>query len=451
MLQLTKDKKFYQTFLSMMVVIALQNLISYSVNMADNLMLGSYSQSSLSGAAVVNQIQFFWQQVTVGLGDGIIVLCSQYWGKKQIKPIKELLGIALIIGFCMGMFLFFITACFPEGVVRLFTNDEETILEAIHYLHIIKYTYVIFGITNLLLAVFRSVEIVKIAFFISVSTLLINVGINYTLIFGNFGMPQLGVVGAAIGTLVARIIELCIILFYIIFIDKRLCIKIKELCHPSKQLVHDFFKVSVPVVVTQALWGLSVPVQTAILGHLSADAIAANSVASTLFQYLKVFASSAAAAASILIGKTIGTGKTKYIKEYVNTLQCIFIAIGLFISAAILLIKNPLLSLYTLTDHAASMAASMLSVLGIICIGTAYQMPTAAGIIRGGGDTKFTLIMDTISIWCMVIPISFLAAYYWHLSPVIVVAILNSDQIFKCIPVAIRANRYKWITHLTTK
>lgn len=446
---ITKDKSFYKTFLPLMAMLILQNLISYSVNLADNVMLGSYSQTALSGAAAVNQIQFVLQQLTTGVGEGLVVLATQYWGKKETAPISRLLGIALCTGVFFGVLLTLAVSFFPLQVMYIFTDDAAICAEGMKYLSIMRFTYLVFIITNILVAALRSVETVKIAFAISISTFFLNIGINYTLIFGNFGAPEMGIVGAAIGTLVARCVELLIVVLYVIFGDKKLNLRIREMFRWNKDMVVDYFKISFPVLITQTLFGVSVSMQTAVLGHLTADAIAANSAATTFYQFLKIVVVGEASATSVVIGKTIGQGKVEKVREYAKTLQVFYIITGVLVAGILFACKDFLLSFYVLNDEAMKLARQIMLLLCVVYMGMSYQMPTATGIIRGGGDTKFVLWNDLICIWGIMYPLVFLAAFYWKLPVIAVVAFLNSDQVFKCIPVAIKVNRYRWMKKLT--
>ena len=205
-MKLIKEKSFYKTFAVLTASLALQNLLTYSVNLMDNVMLGAYSETALSGAAAVNQLQFIYQQILTAMGDGLVIFCSQYWGKKQLEPVKKIAATAMHTGLVFAAALFLAVSLFPEQAVGLFTTDQAIIAEGVKYLSLIRFTYLFFAVTTILLATLRSVEIVKIAFYLSVSTLVINCCINYVLIYGKFGAPRLGVTGAAVGTLVARIV-----------------------------------------------------------------------------------------------------------------------------------------------------------------------------------------------------------------------------------------------------
>ena len=354
------------------------------------------------------------------------------------------------IGLAISLVLFLLVSIFPGGTLKLFTNDAAIAAEGMRYLKLIRFTYPVFALTTVLLATLRSVETVKVALIVSISTLLLNCGINYVLIYGHFGAPELGVVGAAIGTLVARCMELVIVVSYIAFKDRKLQLKWKHYLRFDRSLAKDYIRVGTPVIITAGLWGASNALQTVILGHMTANAIAANSMASTLYLTLKVGSVGAASAASIIIGKAIGADLgMKTIKQYTRTLQGLFLAIGACISIGLFFLRGPVLNLYNLSPETRDLANSFLLVLCVTGFGMSYQMPCLTGIIRGGGDTRFVLINDLISIWGIVLPCSAIAAFVLHLPPVVVVACLNSDQVFKCGAAAIRTNSYKWVKKLT--
>ena len=189
----TKDKTFYKTLFPLLIMVALQNIVAYSVNMADNMMLGRFSQEALSGAATVNQIFFLVQQITISIGEGFVVLGAQYWGQRRMDPIRRLTGIALKMGVICGIIIIAICSILPHQVLSIFTTDEAIIAEGMSYLAIIKYTFILFIITNVLMAALRCVETVKISFYISIVSLIVNVAINYVLIFGKFGAPKMGI------------------------------------------------------------------------------------------------------------------------------------------------------------------------------------------------------------------------------------------------------------------
>ncbi|QNM06142.1 MATE family efflux transporter [Qiania dongpingensis] len=444
-----EDKVFYRSFFSIYVALVLQNVITLSVNLADNMMLGAYSETSLAGVAAVNQIQFVFQQVLLALGDGLVILCSQYWGKKQVEPMKRITAAAMKTGLLAAVILFLVISLFPHQVVGIFTTDGPIIQEGVKYILIVRFTYLFFAVTQLLLASLRSVEMVKIAFYLSIMTFFINFGINYVLIYGKFGAPELGAAGAAIGTLTARIVECTVLILFVVKREKHLRMRLRDYLHFDPVLSRDYYRLTTPMVVVQSLWGINTALQTVILGHMTAAAIAANSVASTLFLVVKSTAIGAASTASVIIGKTIGTGDIQLVKRYAGKLQKLFLLIGICSGILLFFIRIPILSLYDLSPATKEMANTFLIILSVVCVGMSYQMPTNSGIIRGGGNAMFVVKMDLISIWLIVLPLSFFMAFVVKASPVIVVCCLNADQIFKCVPAYLESHYGNWIRKLT--
>lgn len=446
----SKDREFYRSLFSMLVIVALQNLISYSVNMADNIMLGAYSQQALSGAALVNQIFFLVNQLTVAVGDSLIVISSQYWGQRRTEPIRRITGTVLRIAFVTGIVIVILCTLFSRQILSVFTSDPEILDQGEKYLAIIKYTFLLLLLTQVLLASLRSVETVKIAFWISCVSLVINICVNSTLIYGRFGFPELGIVGAATGTIISRFVELFIVLFFLLKKDRNLRL-FSEGFPPAADaaLRADYVKVAVPIIMAGMLWAISVPMQTAILGHLSSDAIAANAVATTFYQYMKVIVMAMASTSAVMMGKTVGKGDLEAVKAAGRTLSVLDICIGLVLGSFLFFTRGALLSHYRLNETAAVLADQLIVIMSLVMVGMSYQMPVGSGIIRGSGDAKFSLYLNMISTWGIVMPLSFLSAFVWKWPIPAVVLCLQSDQIFKGLPIFLRFRSYKWIHRLT--
>ena len=446
-----KEKTFYKSFMILALSLALQNLLTYGVNMMDTVMLGRYSQDAMGGVSLCNQVQYLLQMLVVGAGEGAVVLGSQYWGKGNLKPIPHIIGVALRFGGSLAVILFGIVLFFPTQLLRLLSNDSAVIAEGAKYFQIICFTYIIFTVTNILVASLRSIGIVKIGYIISGSTLVINVCLNYCLIYGNFGFPELGVRGAAIATLVSRCVELLIVIYYLKYKEHKLHLTLTKLLHIDTSYIRDYTRVSSPVLINQALWGVAQMVQTGILGHLGGDVTAANAIAVQVFQVLSVVAYGAASASGIVVGRTIGEGDAQRLHPLVNTLQILFLTIGLCSGFLIFILRAPILMVFggTLTKRAYELSRQFMLVLSITTVGTSYQMACDNGIIRGGGDTAFSAKMNLISMWLIIVPFSAMAAFWWKCAPVIVFFLLKWDQLYKAIPVVIRLRSWKWVKKVT--
>ena len=446
-----KEKTFYKSFMILALSLALQNLLTYGVNMMDTLMLGRYSQNAMGGVSLCNQIQVLLQMLVVGAGEGAVVMGSQYWGRKKLEPIPHIIGVALRFGGALAVLLFILVFGWPNQILSLLSNDPAVIAEGAKYFSIIRYTYVIFTITNILVASLRSIGVVRIGYMISGSTLVINVCLNYLLIYGNLGFPEMGVRGAACATLIARCVELIIVIWFLKYRENVLNLNLRKLLHIDTSYVRDYMKVSLPVLINQALWGVAQMVQTGILGHLGGDVTAANAISVQVYQVLSVVCYGAASAAGIVVGRTIGEGNEKKLHPLVTTLQVLFLSIGLCSGLAIFLLRGPILAAFggTLTENAYRLSRQFMLVLAITTVGTSYQMACDNGIIRGGGDTAFSAKMNLISMWGIIVPFSAMAAFWWKCPPVAVFFLLKWDQLYKAIPVGIRLHSWKWVKKVT--
>lgn len=444
-----KEKSFYRTFFPLLIVITLQQLAALMVNMVDNIMLGTYSELALSGATLVNQIQFVLQQVAAGIGMGIVVLASQYWGKQNITAIKKIISIGVKFGFLTGIIFFMLALTIPHQMLSIFTDDQTVIAEGMRYLKVICWTYILFSVSNSLMYSLQSVETAMIGTVMSISTICINMCLNYCLIYGHFGAPELGIVGAAIATLVSRAVELVIILVYVVFIDRKLRMKLREIMHFDFTYLRDYIRISSPVIISGLLWGVAQAAQTAVLGHISANVIAANSIAVTFGQIFAVFGMSCANTSSVMTGKTIGEGRLDVIRAYAKTLQGIFICFGIVFGGLLFVSRYAIVDIYSISEETRRLTLSFLTVLSITTVGSCYQYPISGGIISGGGMTEYTAIVDNLFMWLFVIPFSALSAFVFNLTPVITFMFLKADQILKCIPNSIVCNRFRWVKQLT--
>lgn len=452
MSRMLHDKTFYRTFAILTLSLALQNLLTYSVNLADNIMLGRFSQDALSGASLCNQLQFFLQMLVQGVGEGVVVLGARYWGKKDLKPIPDIIGAGLRFGVSIAAVLFVLALLFPTQIIRLMTNDPVIMEQAVQYLQIICFTYVIFALTNMLTASLRSIGIVKIGYIISASTLCINICLNYVLIYGHFGAPALGVRGAAIATLVSRTVELLIVIWFLKFREHTLRLNWRKLLFIDTSYIRDYIHVSLPMLVTQTMWGASSIIQTAILGNMenAAMVVPANSISVLVFQILSVVGYGAASAAAIMTGRTLGEGHKERINQTAFTFQIMFCIIGVFTGLIILLSRGPVLQIYnTLSPEAAELTRQFITVLAITSVGTCYQMAADCGILRAGGDTKFAMWNNLVFVWLICLPCAALSAFVFHFSPVVVFFCLKMEQLGKCPVIFLRVRSKKWIKQIT--
>lgn len=445
-----KDKNFYKSFFSMAMTIAMQNLIVYAVNLADNVMIGGYSELSLSAVAVVNQIQFMLQMVALGASNGLSVLSSQYWGTKRTEPIRRVFAVAFAVAMILTLAIFLAVLFAPHQVLSLLTNQTAVIEEAKKYLFIVCFSYVPFAFSQILLALMRSIEKVKIGFFVSCVALFVNVFLNYGLIYGNLGMPCMGIKGAAFATLISRLVEFAVVAVYVFAVEKKVRLRLLDLFRLEKSYIRDFVRYGFPLVLSAGSWGIAMTVQGAIIGHLGSESVlSANSIASTVFQIVSVVAYAGSSVSGVIIGKTVGENRIDDVKKYSKTLQVLFLIIGVVSGLILFLLKDACIALYDVSEETQKLAGTFITILCVTLVGTAYEAPVLGGIVAGGGETDFVFKNDLIFMWGIVLPVSMLSAFVFRFPPAVTFACLKADQVLKCIVAAVKVNRYKWIKKVT--
>ncbi len=447
----SKTKAFYKSFIIMTLTVAFQNLIVYGVNLADSVMMGAYSETALSGVGICNNIQYLLHMCVMGIASGITVIASRCWGEKDIGSMKLISAVGNVFALAISSLLFALCAVSPAGIISLFTDKSSVALEAVEYLKIIKYTYIIYGAAQILLAVLRAAEVVKIGFYVSLSSFGINILLNYALIFGKFGFPEMGIRGAAAATLASRIIEITVVIAYIFLIDKRIKFKIYELFRSTREMVKLYLRKGLPLFASSVSWGIAMSIQGSIIGRLVESAIAANSIVTTLFQVASIFTYAGAGAACVLIAKIIGEkADRKTIKKRSNGLQLLFLVIGVIASVILFSVKGLIIGFYDATPETLHYTNVFTLILCVTIIGTSYQCPTLTGIVSGGGDTSFVLRNDIIFMWLIVLPASALSAFVFKFPVAVTFTCLKADQILKCPVAFFKAKSLNWIKKIQT-
>lgn len=445
----TKDKSFYKSLLTLSIPIALQNFVTFSVGLIDNVMVGTLGDTAISGVYMGNQVQTLLQIFSGGIEGAILVLAAQYWGKRDKESIKKIVAIGVRFTLIFGLFLNLVCAVIPRGVISLFTNDAAIIAAGADYLRIVSFSYVFFCLTQALIAAMRSVETARIGLYVSVVSLAVNAVLNYILIFGKFGASPLGIVGAAIATLIARITETVIMVVYVFFFDKKLRLRLRDLAAADRALLGDFVRYGAPIIAGQLVWATNMLSNSAIMGRQSAEGVvAALSVANTLHNLAYVVMNGMSSAVGIITGKTVGRGEEKLMKEYAKTTQILFIILGLLTGGTLRLIRDPYISIYNVSPEAAAQARALINVISVTIIGTCYQAACLFGLVKSGGDISFVFKNDLIFVFLVVLPSAIIAtalgAPAW-----VVFACLKCDQILKCFVAVVKINRFNWMKNLT--
>ena len=440
---------FYRNVFALVVPMALQNLINVGVTAIDVVMLGKVGETALSGSSLAGQIQFIMMLLFFGITSGATVLTAQYWGKKDTRTIEKILGMGLSVSLVVAAVFTIAALLIPETLMQIYSSDVEVITEGARYIRIVRLSYLCIAVTQVYLNIMRSIERVLIATFVYFMSLVVNVVVNALLIFGLCGFPKLGIVGAAIGTLCARITETVIVLVYARTRNRDVRIRLYDMFHIDRVLLRDYMVYAMPVVLNELMWGLGSSANTAVIGHMGSAAVAANSVAQVARQLATVVVFGISNATAIYLGKTIGERQILHARAYAKRFVGLSLLLGT-IGGGIILLAAPVAGAnLELTEQAKQYMNFMFFVMSYFTIAQSVNTTMVVGVFRSGGDTRFGLIMDVSTMWGCSILIGAVAAFVLHASVQVVYVILMSDELIK-IPICVyRYRTYKWLNNVT--
>lgn len=443
-----ENRRFYHSLAALVIPITIQNFITNAVNSADVFMLGYVGQTELSAVSLANQFQFLLSGVFFGISSGVTMMASQYWGKKDTNSIQSVMGIAIKIAAIITVMLAVGAVVIPETLMRIYTNDETLIYIGAGYLRIIGVSYVCMSFSQVYLCALRSMERAPLSTIISTTALVMNIVLNAVFIFGIGGAPKLGVMGVAIGTVTARIVELLLCLVDAVR-GKVFQIDLKIMFGRHKLLRQDFFRYAVPALINDCAWTVAFSLYSAIMGHMNADVVAASSVAATVRNLCTILCFALGAGASVLLGIEIGEGKIEEVKRDAKRSCYVTLAVGIMTGIVLLLIRPLVFVFFHLTQRASGYLDFMLLISAYYVVGQAMNTLLIAGIFRAGGDSRFGMICDIIVMWCISVPLGYLSAFVLKLPPMAVYFILCLDEFWK-IPVVYRHYKsFRWLKDIT--
>ena len=445
----SEKRIFYRKLWGLVFPIAIQNLMTALVSASDAFMLGFVSQTSLSAVSLATQIQFVHNLFMLALTIGATTLAAQYWGKGDTDSVEEILAIVLKISMAVSV-VFFIAAMFFSGfLMRIFTNDIRLIQAGIPYLRIVSVSYLFMGFSQIYLCIMKnSGRTAKSTIYGSVAVV-INIGFNVIFIFGLAGFPAMGIAGAALATTVSRALELLLTIYENMH-RSLVCVRLKYIRNSSKKLKKDFWHYTTPVLGNELVWGCGFTMFSVIMGHLGSDAVAANSVAIILKNIIACVCYGMGIGAGIIVGNELGKGEMERATEYGNRLFKLAVFAGA-VSGLILLAVSPVLRIFTgsLSAQAHSYLKNMMYICTYYMIGKSVNATVIAGVFCAGGDTKFGLKCDAVTMWVILIPIGMITAFVLKLPIMVVYFIISMDEIIKLPAVYRHYKKYNWVRNLT--
>ena len=445
-----KDKAFYKSVLAIAVPIALQNMISSAVGMLDTIMLGQLGEVAMSGSSLANQIGFIFMMINYGLTGGAGILTSQYWGRKDPAAIRRVMVLTYRISMSFAAIFAVGAAFFPGVLMRIYTNDAAIIAEGVRYLRFCGPIYLANSFTITTVSILRTVGEVKIALYSTIASLSVNLVFNYLLIFGKFGFPEMGVAGAALATLIARLVELVMVGFYLFRMDRKILFRPKDFfCKVGMDITRRFIKYGAPVLCNELFWSIGNSMSAVVLGRLGAEVVAANSICDIVFQMTSFFIWGASNAASVLTGNTIGAGEKEKARAQAKTFIAISFGLGLLSASIILFLRGFMVDFYNVTETTKALAYEIMNLMLCITMFQALGNINMFGTLRGGGDSRFVLLCDVGAMWGLSVPLGFLSGLVFHWPIWAVYLCLRSSEIFTCIAGLIRLMGSRWVVDVT--
>lgn len=448
--KILKDKIFLKQMFSIAIPIALQNLITSSLNMVDTLMISDLGKSSIAAVGLANQLFFFYILIVFGIHSGSSIFISQYWGKKDTTNIKKVLGLAIGLSFTVGFIFTILGFFYPEIVMKFFIKDANVIKLGSDYLRIVSLSYIITGVGFAYSVAARSIGEARMPMIVSGISFVTNTIFNYLLIFGKFGFPQLGVKGAAYGTLIARIVEFSFIIYFVYKDIKPLAGTISEMTDWSKDFVNRYFKTTSPVILNEGLWALGQVMYSVAYARIGEEATAAVQISTTIQNVFFVIVRGLANACTVMVGNKIGEGDKDGAYDYAKQFLIMATISGLILGGILALTPDLTLKLFkNLDPNLYIISRKMIIIMGIFYFVRTFNATLIVGVLRGGGDTKFSMYLEMVSVWLVGVPLAFLGALVLKIEVHQVLLLVTIEEVIKLVIGYPRVKSKKWIKDLT--
>lgn len=443
-----KDKYFIPRLLALAAPILLQNLLSSSLNFIDVFMVGRLGETALAAVGSANQFFFVFNMLNFGLASGSAIFTAQHWGQKDVKSIRSVMGFGLFLTLAIAVIFTIATFISPDLVIRLFSKDATVVQMGSDYLKIISLTFIITAISISYSVVLRSTENViypMVASFIGVIT---NTVLNYLLIFGSFGFPKMGVSGAALATLIARFIEMSIIVSITYIRKLPAAVMFADLFRFTRDQAKVYIKKALPVVLRSVGWSAGFSMFSIIYGNISTESLAAFSVSGSIERICMIFFTGIGASCSIMVGNRIGAGEEATARGYAKNFLLLNIGISVVLSVLLFFLRTPIVGLYQLTDTSREYMLGILLVMSLIMWAKSTNVIFHMGILKAGGDTLFSMIVDVGGVWLIGVPIALFAGFVLKLPVNLIVACVTVEEITKMIVAFLRYRSGRWLNRL---
>jgi putative MATE family efflux protein len=449
--EMMRDRIFLRKAVLIALPVALQGMLNTVVNLVDTMMIGRLGETAIAAVGLANKVFFVFALLVFGVVSGSGVLAAQYWGNQDVKSIRKVTGLALLIALT-GSLLFVVPSVFcPELVMRIFTDSEKAIQTGAAYLAVAALSYPFTAVTNTYVAMQRAAGRVKAPVAISLMAIVINIVLNYVLIFGHFGAPRLGVKGAAIATLTARIAESGAILTVVYVTRSPIAGKLREMFGYSRAFIRQFAATATPVIANEFIWGLGTTMYSLAYGRMGDNAVAAITIATTIQDIVVVLFQGLSAATAVILGNEMGAGKLKQAEKYAKNFFILQFFVTLAAMGLCYGIRWNIISMYSISPEVAQAVNKCLIVFILFMPFKMFNYVNVVGVLRSGGDTRMCLILDTSGVWLIGVPMAFFGGLYLKQTIWIVYAMVMAEEVYKAVFGYIRYRQKKWLRNLAVE
>lgn len=400
---------FWRKMISLAAPIAMQNLVATLLNMVDTLMVGQLGDAAIAAVGLANQLFFLLMLFLFGISSGSAIFMAQYWGKRDIRSIHRVQGLCLALSAVLSLIFAAVGAAVPRFVMGLFSEDAEVVRLGADYLRIAAIGYLPMAVTQVYAASLRSTEQVRAPMAVSILALAVNTTLNYLLIFGHMGMPRMGVSGAALATVVARVVECGLLLLIIYGKHMTAAAPIRDMVQQKKEFYPRFISTTLPVILNEGLWALGVTLYNAVYAHMSTEAIASIQIVGTLERLGMVVVFGAGHACAVIVGNQIGAGERE--KSFVYARRFVWLALGFGAMGGLIImaLRHPVMGLYQVSDAVFANCMNIFLIMAVAMPFRCFDFTIVVGILRSGGDTKYSLFLDIGAVWLLGLPGAFAA------------------------------------------
>ncbi|MBN2387836.1 MAG: MATE family efflux transporter [Anaerolineales bacterium] len=448
-----RDPEYFRQLLKIGVPIALQQLIFSGLGMVGYVMIGQRGDVAMAAVGLANQVFFLFNLVLFGFVSGAAMVTAQLWGKRDVAGIRRVLALTLWLSLAISTFFVTLSELIPVKILGLYSSDPQVIALGSDYLRIFAGSFVFFSISFTYGMVLRSIGNVRLPMVISVTSLGLNILLSYGLIFGRLGLPELGVVGAAWAAFVSRILECFALLTMTYATRSPAAARLRDLLHFDRDFFGRIMKPVLPVALNELFWSLGITTYNAIYGHIGTEALAAINIAVTVDNLALVLFMGISSATSVLVGNKIGAGKPDEAYQFAGRSLGLGAVLAVLVGTVVLLTRAPVVALYNASPAAAESAYRLLTIIGSLLWMRMTNMVIIIGILRGGGDTRFSLFLDGLIIWILGVPMALLGAFVLDLPVHGVYLMVMSEEFAKWLLGLRRYFSRRWIhdlTHLST-